>query len=227
MILRFLDIFFSAIALLFLLPLFIPVVCVLRFTGEGEVFFSQKRVGKNAKQFNLLKFATMLKDSPSIGSGTVTLKDDPRVLPIGKFLRKTKINELPQLINILVGDMSVVGPRPQTSRCFEVFPKDLQPIISSIRPGLSGLGPVVFRDEENILSENSKSVDFYDQVIAPYKGDVEAYYIKIIGLCSYFKIIFLTLWVVIFPKSSIVWKVFPSLPSPPAKLKKQLNFPDD
>lgn len=227
MILRFLDIFFSAIALLFLLPLFIPVVCVLRFTGEGEVFFSQKRVGKNAKQFNLLKFATMLKDSPSIGSGTVTLKDDPRVLPIGKFLRKTKINELPQLINILVGDMSVVGPRPQTSRCFEVFPKDLQPIISSIRPGLSGLGPVVFRDEENILSENSKSVDFYDQVIAPYKGDVEAYYIKVIGLYSYFKIIFLTLWVVIFPKSSIVWKVFPSLPSPPAKLKKQLNFPDD
>jgi len=225
MILRFLDIFFSTIALLVFLPLFIPVVCVLRFTGEGEVFFSQKRVGKNAKQFNLLKFATMLKDSPSIGSGTVTLKDDPRVLPIGKFLRKTKINELPQLINILVGDMSVVGPRPQTSRCFEVFPKDLQPIISSIRPGLSGLGPVVFRDEENILSENSKSVDFYDQVIAPYKGDVEAYYIKVIGLYSYFKIIFLTLWVVIFPKSSIVWKVFPNMPKPPEELKSLLNFP--
>ena len=224
MILRFLDIFFSAIALLFLLPLFIPVVCVLRFTGEGEVFFSQKRVGKNAKQFNLLKFATMLKDSPSIGSGTVTLKDDPRVLPIGKFLRKTKINELPQLINILVGDMSVVGPRPQTSRCFEVFPKDLQPIISSIRPGLSGLGPVVFRDEENILSENSKSVDFYDQVIAPYKGAVEAYYTDIIGVFSYFKIIFLTLWVVVFPKSNLVWKVFANIPAPPDSLKEFLNY---
>ena len=224
MILRFLDIFFSAIALLFLLPLFIPVVCVLRFTGEGEVFFSQKRVGKNAKQFNLLKFATMLKDSPSIGSGTVTLKDDPRVLPIGKFLRKTKINELPQLINILVGDMSVVGPRPQTSRCFEVFPKDLQPIISSIRPGLSGLGPIVFRDEENILSENSKSVDFYDQVIAPYKGEVEAYYTEIIGIYSYLKIIFLTLWVVIFPRSRLVWKVFPNIPTPPDSLKEILNY---
>ena len=227
MVIRLLDILFSASALILLLPLFIPVALILRLTGEGEVFFSQKRVGKEGNLFNLLKFATMLKDSPSIGSGTVTLKNDPRVLPLGKFLRKTKVNELPQLINILIGDMSVVGPRPQTRRCFEVFPKNLQPIIFSIRPGLSGLGPVVFRDEENILSEKSKSVDFYDQVIAPYKGDVEAYYSQIIGIFSYFKIIFLTLWVVIFPKSSLVWKVFPSLPSPPAKLKKQLNFPDD
>jgi len=224
MVIRLLDILFSSLALSLLLPLFIPVALILRLTGEGEIFFSQKRVGKDGKLFNLLKFATMLKDSPSIGSGTVTLKDDPRVLPIGKFLRKTKINELPQLINILVGDMSVVGPRPQTPRCFEVFPKDLQPIISSIRPGLSGLGPVVFRDEENILSENSKSVDFYDQVIAPYKGNVEAYYTDIIGIFSYFKIIFLTLWVVVFPKSNLVWKVFPKIPSPPDSLKEILNF---
>ena len=224
MVLRLLDILFSALALILLLPLFIAVVLILRLTGEGEIFFSQKRVGKGGMLFNLLKFATMLKDSPSIGSGTVTLKDDPRVLPFGKFLRKTKINELPQLINILIGDMSVVGPRPQTPRCFEVFPKDLQPIISSIRPGLSGLGPVVFRDEENILSENSKSVDFYDQVIAPYKGNVEAYYTDIIGIFSYFKIIFLTLWVVLFPKSSLVWKVFPKIPKPPEELKSLLNF---
>ena len=118
----------------------------------------------------------------------------------------------------------MVGPRPQTPRCFEVFPKDLQPIISSIRPGLSGLGPVVFRDEENILSENSKSVDFYDQVIAPYKGEVEAYYIKVNGIFSYFNIIFLTLWVVIFPKSGAVWKVFPKIPKPAEELKSLLNF---
>ena len=223
---RLLDILFSGLAVMLLSPVFFPVIILLKLTGEGEVFFSQKRVGKNGNLFNLLKFATMLKDSPKIGSGTVTLKDDPRVLPLGKFLRKTKINELPQLINVLRGDMSIVGPRPQTPRCFEVFPKDLQPIISSIRPGLSGLGPVVFRDEENILSENSKSVDFYDQVIAPYKGAVEAYYTDIIGVFSYFNIIFLTIWVVVFPKSNLIWKVFPSLPSPPAKLKKQLNFPD-
>jgi len=224
MFIRLFDILFSSLALSLLLPLFIPVVLILRLTGEGEIFFSQKRVGMGGKLFNLLKFATMLKDSPSIGSGTVTLKNDPRVLPFGKFLRKTKINELPQLINILVGDMSVVGPRPQTSRCFEVFPKNLQPIISSIQPGLSGLGPIVFRDEEKILSENSKSVDFYDQVIAPYKGDVEAYYIKVIGIFSYFKIIFLTLWVVLFPKSGAVWKVFPDIPAPPDSLKEFLNY---
>ena len=223
MVLRLLDILFSSLALSLLLPLFIPVALILRLTGEGEIFFSQKRVGKGGKLFNLLKFATMLKNSPSIGSGTVTLKDDPRVLPFGKFLRKTKINELPQLINILVGDMSVVGPRPQTPRCFEVFPKDLQPIISSIQPGLSGLGPIVFRDEENILSEND-SVDFYDEVIAPYKGTVEAYYTDIFGIFSYFKIIFLTLWVVIFPKSCAVWKVFPNIPSPPDSLKEFLNY---
>ena len=223
MVIRLLDILFSILALSLLLPLFIPVALILRLTGEGEIFFSQKRVGKGGKLFNLLKFSTMLKDSPSIGSGTVTLKDDPRVLPFGKFLRKTKINELPQLINILFGDMSVVGPRPQTPRCFEVFPKDLQPIISSVRPGLSGLGPVVFRDEENILSEND-SVDFYDEVIAPYKATVEAYYTDIFGIFSYFKIIFLTLWVVIFPRSSLVWKVFPKIPKPPEELKSLLNF---
>ena len=224
MVIRLLDILFSLVALSLLLPLFITVALILRFTGEGEIFFSQKRVGRGGNLFNLLKFATMLKNSPSIGSGTVTLKDDPRVLPFGKFLRKTKINELPQLINILIGDMSVVGPRPQTPRCFEVFPKDLQPIISSIRTGLSGLGPVVFRDEENILSENSKSVDFYDQVIAPYKGNVEAHYTDIIGIFSYFKIIFITLWVVVFPKSGAVWKVFPKIPKPPEELESLLNF---
>ena len=225
MIQRFLDITFSLLALICLLPFLLPIALALKFTGEGEILFSQKRVGKNGKLFSLFKFATMLKNSPNLGSGTVTLKCDPRVLPFGKFLRKTKINELPQLINIFVGDMSVVGPRPQTQRCFEVFPEELQEFICSIRPGLSGLGPIVFRDEENILSEKKHSVDFYDQVIAPYKGEVEAYYISIYGILSYFKIIFATLWVVMFPSSIIVWKLFPSLPTPPEQLKALLNYP--
>ena len=224
MIQRLLDVLFSGIAVLFLSPILFPVIIILKFSGEREVFFSQKRVGRNGNLFNLLKFATMLKDSPHIGAGTVTLKDDPRVLPFGKFLRKTKINELPQLINILRGDMSIVGPRPQTPRCFDAFPVESQIEIKKVRPGLSGLGPIIFRDEENILSDNYESLDFYDNVIAPYKGDVEAYYTRIISIISYFKVIFITLWVVIFPKSSLVWKAFPSLPKPPQKLRLHLNF---
>ena len=223
MIQRFLDITFSLLALICLLPFLLPIALALKFTGEGEILFSQKRVGKNGKLFNLFKFATMLKNSPNLGSGTVTLKDDPRVLPFGGFLRKTKINELSQLINILRGDMSIVGPRPQTPRCFDVFPLEYQNIIKKVRPGLSGLGPVVFRDEENILSENEASIDFYDTVIAPYKGEVESFYVHSRNIVTYFKIILATVWVVLFPKSKIIWRLFPKLPSPPKNLVAVLN----
>ena len=220
---RFFDIIFSLLALICLLPFLLPIALALKFTGEGEILFSQKRVGKNGKLFNLFKFATMLKNSPNLGSGTVTLKDDPRVLPFGGFLRKTKINELSQLINILRGDMSIVGPRPQTPRCFDVFPLEYQNIIKKVRPGLSGLGPVVFRDEENILSENEASIDFYDTVIAPYKGEVESFYVHSQNVVTYFKIILATVWVVLFPKSKIIWRLFPKLPSPPKNLVAVLN----
>ena len=109
---RFFDMLLSGLALLVLAPLLLVIAMLLRLTGEGEIFFLQERVGKAGKPFKLIKFATMLKNSPNIGTGTVTMKDDPRVLPMGKFLRKTKINEIPQLFNIFLGDMSIVGPRP-------------------------------------------------------------------------------------------------------------------
>ena len=110
---RIFDIIFATIALFLLSPLLIPIIIILRFTGEGEIFFIQKRIGMNKNNIKLFKFATMLKDSPNLGSGTVTLHNDPRILPFGSWLRKTKINELPQLINILIGDMSIIGPRPE------------------------------------------------------------------------------------------------------------------
>ena len=226
MILRFCDIFFSLLALVWLSPFLLIIVFLLRRSGEGEVFFLQKRVGQAGGFFDLYKFATMIKASPNIGSGTVTLKNDPRVLPFGKFLRKSKINELPQLINILIGDMSVVGPRPQTPRCFQVFSEKHKSIITKVRPGLSGLGAIVFRDEENILSENESSVDLYDKVIAPYKGEVESYYVINSGIITYFLVILLTIWVVIFPKSKLVWKFFPDMPVPPDSLRKHFNYPE-
>ncbi|MCK4440712.1 MAG: sugar transferase, partial [Sulfurovaceae bacterium] len=172
MLQRFFDILFSSLALIVLSPLLIIVMIILKFTGEGEIFYVQPRVGEGGKMFNLLKFATMLKDSANMGTETVTVKNDPRVLPFGAFLRKTKINELPQLINILRGDMSVIGPRPQAKRCFLAFPKDIQKSIIKVKPGLSGIGSIIFRDEETML-DNPK-IDrllFYDTVIAPYKGE--------------------------------------------------------
>ena len=222
---RFFDVVLSGLALIVLSPLLIPIVLFLKFSGEGEIFFLQERVGKNREMFKLFKFATMLKDSPSMGTGTVTMKNDPRVLPAGKFLRKTKINELPQLLNVFIGHMSLVGPRPQAPRCFDAFPVESQDIIVQVKPGLSGIGPIVFRGEEDILEGYSGTLDFYDNVIGPYKGDVEAWYVGKQGLIAYFSLILLTAWVVLFSKSDLVWRLFKDLPSPPDVLKKDLNFP--
>tara|TARA_B110000858_G_scaffold175705_1_gene209278 strand:+ start:36 stop:716 length:681 start_codon:yes stop_codon:yes gene_type:complete len=225
MLIRFFDVVLSGLALIVLSPLLIPIVLFLKFSGEGEIFFLQERVGKNREMFKLFKFATMLKDSPSMGTGTVTLKNDPRVLPAGKFLRKTKINELPQLLNVFIGHMSLVGPRPQTPRCFDVFPDKIKNIIVQVKPGLSGIGPIVFRGEEDILDGHSGTLEFYDNIIGPYKGEVEAWYVGKQSLLVYFSLILLTAWVVLFPKSDLVWRSFKDLPSPPDVLKKDLNFP--
>jgi lipopolysaccharide/colanic/teichoic acid biosynthesis glycosyltransferase len=219
---RFFDIFFSGVAIVVLSPLLIPIVVILKFTGEGKVFFSQSRVGKDGHPFSLLKFATMLENSPNIGTGTVTLKDDPRVLPFGKFLRKSKLNELPQLINILRGDMSVVGPRPQTQRCFDSFPPAAQAAIVSVRPGLTGIGSIVFRDEETIIGQHDDSTAFYDSVLMPYKGLLEQWYVAHETVTNYLLLIGCTAWVVIFPRSGIVWKIFKELPPPPDELNGML-----
>ena len=168
--------------------------------------------------FNLLKFVTMLKDSPHIGTGTLTVKNDPRILPIGQFLRKAKINELPQLLNIFFGDMSVVGPRPQTPRCFDVFTTDVKKQIVKVRPGLTGIGSIIFCDEESLFHGVKDPVLFYDTVIANYKGKVEKWYIDNKSLTNYFLIILVTICAVLSPGNRIVWRVFPNLPPPPKEL---------
>lgn len=211
---RTLDILLSGLALLVLSPLLVPVLLLLRLSGEGEVFFRQNRVGLGGVSFGLMKFATMLKNSPSMGTGEVTVKHDPRVLPVGRFLRKTKLNELPQLINILKGDMSIIGPRPQTRRCFDAFPAVSQAEIVKVRPGLSGIGSIVFRDEEEMMHSAQDPERFYDEAIMPYKGALEEWYVANRGLGTYVLCILLTVWVVLFPRSRMVWRVFPTLPKP-------------
>ena len=215
---RFLDIVFSGTALLLLSPLLVPIAIALRLTGEGEVFYVQQRVGRGGRMFGLYKFATMLKDSPNLGTGTVTVKHDPRVLPLGRFLRKTKLNELPQLLNIFMGDMSVIGPRPQTRRCFDAFPARSQAEIVKVRPGLSGIGSIVFRDEEDLMHASAEPERFYDTVIMPYKGALEEWYVAHQGLWAYLCSIVVTAWVVVFPTSTVFWRVFRGLPLPPPEL---------
>tara|TARA_B100001057_G_C22826424_1_gene941615 strand:+ start:285 stop:950 length:666 start_codon:yes stop_codon:yes gene_type:complete len=219
---RFFDIIFSGIALIFLLPIFIPVIIILRFTGENEVFFFQERVGKEDSRIKLFKFVTMLKNSENMGSGTITLKNDSRVLPFGKILRKTKLNELPQLINVLNGDMSIIGPRPQTQRCFNAFPTSSQKEILKVRPGLSGIGSIIFRNEEEMMEESSNPDEFYDSVIMPYKGILECWYVKNKNIITFFIFIILTILVILHPNNRLIWKIYPSLPKIPIDLEKYL-----
>lgn len=223
---RLLDIFFSCLALLVLSPLLVPIAIVLRLSGEGEVFYFQERIGKDGKPFQLFKFATMLKNSPNIGTGTVTMKGDPRVLPVGKFLRKTKINELPQLLNIFLGDMSVIGPRPLTQQAFSTYPEQAQRIVTQVCPGLSGIGSIIFHREEEVLAGEAGSMDFYKAVLGPYKSCVEVWYVNNQSVWIYLLAILLTVLTILLPNSGLIWRIFPSLPKPPDQLRKALNYPD-
>ena len=213
---RFFDILASLIALVVLSPLLIPVVIGLKLTGEGYIWYFQERVGYNNKLFNIYKFATMLKDSPNMAGGLITTKKDPRLTPLGGFLRSTKINELPQLINILNGDMSVVGPRPVMQKSFEAYPTDVQKEIYNVKPGLTGIGSIIFRDEEALITavkeKGGDTWSFYKNDIYPFKGKLEQWYQEKQSFLTDLKIIVLTAWVIVFPKSDLTYKWFPDLP---------------
>jgi len=216
---RLLDIVFSVLAIVLLSPLLVPVMIILLLTGEHYVFYGQKRIGYKNRPFKIWKFATMLKASPSLGTGSLTIKNDPRVFPFGRFLRKTKLNELPQVFNILLGDMSIVGPRPQMEVDFLKFPDHIQKIIYDVAPGMTGIGSIVFRDEEKwITAHEGDRHEFYRTHIAPYKGALEVWYQQHFSFLTDFKLAFLTAWVIFFPQSGVVYKIFRDLPSRPENL---------
>ncbi|MDB4556695.1 sugar transferase [Akkermansiaceae bacterium] len=213
---RLFDRTLSGFAILVFCPIGCVLAVILRFTGEGEIFYRQKRVGRNGEPFSVLKFATMLKDSPNLGTGTITKKGDPRVLPLGKFLRKTKLNEIPQLWNIFIGDMSIVGPRPLTKETRDYIPAEILEEIQDVQPGLTGIGSIIFRDEETIIHESGEDYhEFYRREIAPFKGEVELWYKRRRSFFTDMKIIFVTAWVVLFSKSNFVARIFPDLPGHP------------
>ena len=212
---RILDILFSFFTLFILLPLFIPIVIILFLTAEHKVFYLQNRIGYKNKNFKIIKFATMLSNSPNMGTGSLTLKNDSRVLPFGSFLRKTKINELPQILNIIMGDLAIVGPRPQMQVDFEKYSDEVQKKIYNVRPGLTGIGSIIFRDEESLISKASENENphvFYKRVIAPYKGELEIWYQKERSVFCDFQLIFLTAFAIVIPETRLYDKWFNNLP---------------
>lgn len=216
---RILDLFVAIFALIVLSPIFIVSILILSVTGEREVFYPQKRVGLKQKDFKMWKFATMMKDSEKIGNKDMTLRNDPRVTKFGKILRITKINELPQIFNVISGDMSIVGPRPLLRVSFEMYKPEHARSVYNSKPGITGIGPMLLRDEEKIVSDaTEKGADpreFYKNKIYPYKGEVEMWYQAHKSIWTDILIIFLTAWVIVFSKSNLPYKVFKSLPPRP------------
>ena len=210
------DIITSGIAILILIPLLIPVIIGLRLTGEGYIWYKQERVGYKNKKFLIWKFATMLKNSSKMPGGIMTTKKDPRITPMGGFLRKSKINELPQLFNIFFGHMSIVGPRPVMRVSFEAYPKEVQKVIYNVKPGLTGIGSIFFRDEEELITEVKNNGGdlwaFYKEKIYPFKGELEMWYQNHKSFILDMKLIFLTAWVIFFPTSKLYEKWFKDLP---------------
>ena len=197
----------------------VPIMVLLRLTGEHDIFYKQKRVGRYGKEFYVYKFATMLRDSSNLPGGIFTAKNDLRILPMGKFLRKTKINELPQLINVFIGQMSIVGYRPLMRYSYERYSEETKKKIYSTRPGLSGIGSIFFRNEEIFIQNVVDKDNFYKDTIMPYKGKLECWFVDNISISSYFKIIFITIIIVI--KSSYDFrKIFKeNLPPVPEALE--------
>lgn len=212
------DFMMALVIISLLFPLFLAVGAVLLLTGEGELFYKQQRVGKDRKIFNIYKFSTMLKDSPNMGAGTLTMRDDPRVLPFGKILRKTKINELPQLLNIIIGNMSLVGPRPLVPSGDSLYSEKDARVIRSVVPGLTGLGSLMLRDEEKYYGHRDDAEVLYTDVIAPYKANLEVWYVLNKTFLLDAKIIFATALSLFFPRLEMD-RFFPLAPQPPEDLR--------
>jgi len=210
------DSVISGILLIILAPLLIPIMIGLKLTGEGYIFYKQERVGYKNQPFLIWKFATMLKDSPNMTGGIMTTNKDPRITPMGGFLRKSKMNELPQLINIFKGDMSIVGPRPVMPISFEVYPSEIRDNIYNSIPGLTGIGSIIFRDEDVLINDvkarGGDSWDFYKNTIYPFKGNLEIWYQNNKSFFLDLQLIFITAWVIFRPNSRIYEKLFKTLP---------------
>lgn len=210
---RFFDVLFSGTLIILVSPLFLLLIFLLIIFNKSDVFYLQERIGHKNKVFGIIKFSSMLRNSPDMPGGTITRRDDPRVTKMGKLLRISKLNELPQLFNVLIGDMSFVGPRPLVKIGFDLYPADIQSFIYQSKPGITGVSSIIFRDEERLVTESELAPEeFYKEHIYPYKGQLEKWYYENKSLVVDFMILFLTGVKIVAPASNLEFKIFPSLP---------------
>lgn len=188
---RIFDILLSLIGLLFLLPFGLILSISVLIGSRGPIFYIQQRVGKNSQDFGLFKFRTMFVDSDKKGLLTVGNADN-RITKTGGFLRKFKLDELPQLINVLIGDMSLVGPRPEVRKYVELYDEEQQKILS-VRPGITDYASIEFIDENRILGESKDPEHTYIHEVMPAKLKLNAKYLAEQGLATDIKIIWMTL----------------------------------
>lgn len=174
---RLFDVLGAAAALVVLSPLFVVAGLAIKTGSRGPVFFRQTRVGLGGRNFEILKFRTM-HDAIKPEGPQVTAGNDPRITKEGRWLRRWKIDELPQLINVLAGEMSLVGPRPEVPRYAAMWPPDLQPVILSVRPGLTDPATLRFLDEERILARAADPETLYTREMLPAKAAVYAEYVR-------------------------------------------------
>ncbi len=197
MLKRLFDFTSALIGLLILMPIFLVVALLIKFGSDGPVFFKQERMGRRFKPFFIYKFRTMVRDAQKNGL-QITAGGDARVTSIGRILRKTKIDELPQLINVVKGDMSVVGPRPEVKKYVEYYKQEYETILS-VRPGITDIASLTFRDEESVLKRQDDPERFYLNALLPEKMRMAKEYILHRSFFYDMKLIFLTFYRILVP----------------------------
>ena len=191
MLIRLLDIVLSLLGLLFLLPIFVILAVWIKFDSQGSIFFRQIRVGKDGKDFRIYKFRTMIVNAEKMGIITIGERD-PRITNSGYFLRKYKLDELPQLINVLKGEMSFVGPRPEVRKYVEMYNQEQLKILT-VKPGITDYASIEYINEDEILGKSFNPEKTYIEEIIPQKIKYNMKYINNKTVIEYFKIIFLTI----------------------------------
>ncbi len=190
MVKRIFDVLASTIGLIILSPLFLLISLAIKLESKGKIFYLQKRVGLNGREFKLIKFRSMYENSDK--KGLLTIGDDNRITKVGKFLRKYKLDELPQLINVIKGEMSIVGPRPEVRKYVEQYTEEQKKVLS-VKPGITEFASIEYRNENELLAKSKNPEKTYIEKIMPQKLNLNLKYVRERGMITDLKIIFLTL----------------------------------